>query len=229
MKGILYGVGVGPGDPELMTLKACRLIRENEVIAFPGQSPERSAAYRIAAEAVPEIADKTLLALDMPMTRDRKILGASHDKAADRICAFLRRGENVLFLTLGDVSIYSTFAYLQERVEGAGFAARLVSGIPSFTAAAARLGTSLVSGRDQLHIYPAGLPEGQLPEGTLVVMKAGSHLGQIRRQLRESGEEAQLVENCGMAGEKIYTSVEEMPDKAGYFSLLIVKDEAEGK
>ena len=70
MKGIAYGVGVGPGDPELMTLKAVRLIKENSVIAVPGKIAEESVAYKIAAGAAPEISDKELIAVDMPMTRD---------------------------------------------------------------------------------------------------------------------------------------------------------------
>ncbi|MBO6138142.1 MAG: precorrin-2 C(20)-methyltransferase, partial [Lachnospiraceae bacterium] len=68
MDGIIYGVGVGPGDPELMTLKAVRLIRENDIIALPGKEPRETAAYKIALGAVPELAEKTLLAIDMPMT-----------------------------------------------------------------------------------------------------------------------------------------------------------------
>ena len=66
MKGTLYGVGIGPGDPELLTLKAVRLIRENEVIALPGEDPKETVAYKISVQAVPELADKTLLALAMP-------------------------------------------------------------------------------------------------------------------------------------------------------------------
>lgn len=74
MKGTLYGVGIGPGDPELLTLKAVRLIRENEVIALPGEKPEETVAYQISVQAVPELADKTLLALTMPMTKDKALL-----------------------------------------------------------------------------------------------------------------------------------------------------------
>ena len=72
MNGILYGVGVGPGDPELMTLKAVRLIHENEIIAVPGADPKETVAYQIAVQAVPELAEKTLLPVYMPMTHDRE-------------------------------------------------------------------------------------------------------------------------------------------------------------
>ena len=85
MAGILYGVGVGPGDPELMTLKAVRLVRENEVIALPGPEAKETVAYQIAVQAVPELAHKTLLSLVMPMTHDKEEMARNHEKAADTI------------------------------------------------------------------------------------------------------------------------------------------------
>ena len=80
MKGTLYGVGVGPGDPELMTLKAVRMIRENEIIAVPGADVKDTVAYKIAVQAVPELADKELLPIYMPMTHDAKELEENHEK-----------------------------------------------------------------------------------------------------------------------------------------------------
>lgn len=80
MKGTLYGVGVGPGDPELMTLKAVRMIRENEIIAVPGADVKETVAYKIAVQAVPELADKELLPIYMPMTHDAKELEENHAK-----------------------------------------------------------------------------------------------------------------------------------------------------
>ena len=73
-RGIAYGVGVGPGDPELMTLKACRLIRENDVIAVPGKVPQDAVAYKIAVQAVPELAEKELIPVYMPMVKDRAVI-----------------------------------------------------------------------------------------------------------------------------------------------------------
>ena len=109
MKGTLYGVGIGPGDPELLTLKAVRLIRENEVIALPGEKPEETVAYQISVQAVPELADKTLLALTMPMTKDKALLNENYDRAAEKIADQLDQGKNVVFLTLGDPTVYSTY------------------------------------------------------------------------------------------------------------------------
>ena len=94
MKGKIYGVGVGPGDPELMSLKAVRLIRENNVIAVPGKEPKESVAYRIAAASVPEIAEKELVGIYMPMLRDRKLIEEEHRKGAAALEKQLDRGEN---------------------------------------------------------------------------------------------------------------------------------------
>ncbi|MBQ2640528.1 MAG: precorrin-2 C(20)-methyltransferase, partial [Lachnospiraceae bacterium] len=113
MRGKAYGVGVGPGDPELMTLKAVRLIRESDVIAFPGKSAEESVAYRIARGAVPEIAEKTLVPVYMPMIRDREKIADLHRAGAGLLEEYLDRGQNVVYLTLGDSTVYCTFSYLQ--------------------------------------------------------------------------------------------------------------------
>ena len=139
MAGILYGVGVGPGDPELMTLKAVRLIRENEVIAVPGKVPQETTAYKIAVQAAPELEQKELLPIYMPMVMDKKEQKKNHREGASNIEAVLDEGKNVVFLTLGDPTIYSTFSYIQHLVEADGYAFELVSGIPSFCAAAALL------------------------------------------------------------------------------------------
>ena len=112
MRGIAYGVGVGPGDPELMTLKAVRLIRENEVIAVPGKDAKESAAYKIASGAVPEISEKTLVPIYMPMIRDRAKITEEHRKGAKLLEEYLDQGKNVVYLTLGDSTIYCTFSYL---------------------------------------------------------------------------------------------------------------------
>ena len=116
MNGTLYCVSVGPGDPELLTLKAVRIIRQCPVIAVSAGSTAASSgrqciAYKIAAAAVPEIGQKELLALHMPMTRDRELLERGHREAARALIETLRLGKDVAWLNLGDVSIYSSSAY----------------------------------------------------------------------------------------------------------------------
>lgn len=225
MYGIAYGVGVGPGDPEMMTLKACRLIRENDVIALPGKIPQETMAYQIAASAVPELAQKELISVYMPMTHDKEEQERCHREGAAKIEAFLKQGKNVVYLTLGDSSIYCTFSYLQVYLEADGFETALVSGIPSFCAAAARVNQPLSLWNEQIHILPAVHNlVGEMPsEGTCVLMKSGSKMKQVKEQIRHSGREAVMVENCGCSNEKVYRSVDEIPDDAGYYSLIIAK------
>ena len=226
-KGKAYGVGVGPGDPELMTLKACRLIRENQVMAFPGKDPKKTVAYKIAAGAVPEIAEKELLAVYMPMVKDRDLIEKSHREAASDIAKYLDEGRNVVYLTLGDSTVYCTFSYIQHILEEQGYEVELVPGITSFCAAAARLGTSLAEWNEPLHVIPAlhNTEESSLKwKGNYVLMKSASKMAEVKQMLSKTDLEVQAVENCSMDSEKIYRSLGEIPDDAGYFSLIIAKE-----
>ncbi|ADL04987.1 precorrin-2 C(20)-methyltransferase [Lacrimispora saccharolytica] len=225
MAGIMYGIGVGPGDPELMTLKAVKRIRDLKVIAIPHKNKAQCTAYQIARQAVPEIEEKICLHLHMPMTKDENELKKSHEKAASAVMEYLDKGEDVGFITLGDVSIYSTFTYLWERLWKEGYATRLESGIPSFCAVAARLGIPLVSGAEELHIIPASyqIKDALKLSGVKVLMKAGRQMGAVKEELRKYGASAVMVENCGMPDERIYGTLEEIPEDAGYYSLVIVR------
>lgn len=226
MRGIAYGIGVGPGDPELMSLKAVRLIRECAVIAVPGRTAEESAAYRIAAAAVPEIADKETVAVSMPMTRDRAALEAAHREAASLLESHLDRGEDVAYLSLGDPSVYCTFGYLMRILKEDGYDTGTVPGVTSFCAAASRLGITLAEGDEPLHVIPgSGIPEDIADrKGTFVIMKSGRGMSKVRDLLSGSGKNVTAVENCGMRGEKVYGSLEDIPDDAGYFTLIVAKD-----
>lgn len=226
MRGTAYGVGVGPGDPELMTQKAVRLIRENDVIAVAGRDAKEAVAYRIAAAVVPEIADKDLVPVYMPMVRDRELIEEEHRKGAALLESYLDQGRNVVYITLGDPSIYCTFSYLQEILMADGYQVELVPGITSFCAAAAALRTPLAKWDEPLHIVPAvHKTEDRLDQsGNYVLMKSASHMPEIKQLLRESGRKVSAVENCSMENEKIYRSADEIPDDAGYFSLIIAKE-----
>ena len=226
MKGTLYGVGVGPGDPELMTLKAVRLIRENMIIAVPGADPKETVAYKIAVQAVPELAEKELLPIYMPMTHDPEELERNHTKGAKSLEEVLDQGKNIVFLTLGDPCVYSTFSYLQKRVEKDGYHTELVSGITSFCAAAARLNIPLSEWNEQLHVVPAvhRLDSTLNESGNYILMKSGKKMNQVKEILAQSGRDVLMVENCGMENEHIYRGVEEIPDDAGYYSLIIAKE-----
>lgn len=231
MRGTLYGVGVGPGDPELLTLKAVRRLREADVIAVPGKVREETVAYRIAVQAVPEIAQKEYIAAVMPMTKERELLQKSHEQAAHRIAEMLEAGRDVAFLTLGDPCVYATYLYVDRLVRQMGYPAEIVNGVPSFCTAAARLGVGLAETGEALHILPASYPveEGLRMPGTKVLMKAGSKLGKVKSLLEGVQGSVLMAENCGMPDERCYYSAREIPEDAGYYSLIIVKDEQRQK
>lgn len=209
-----------------MTLKAVRLIRENMIIAVPGADPKETVAYKIAVQAVPELAEKELLPIYMPMTHDPEELERNHAKGAKSLEEVLDQGKNIVFLTLGDPCVYSTFSYLQKRVEKDGYHTELVSGITSFCAAAARLNIPLSEWNEQLHVVPAvhRLDSTLNESGNYILMKSGKKMNQVKEILAQSGRDVLMVENCGMENEHIYRSVEEIPDDAGYYSLIIAKE-----
>lgn len=225
-KGTLYGIGVGPGDPELLTLKAVRLMKGCEVIVVPGENHRDSIAYKIAVQAVPELEEKEAFGVTMPMTRDKEALDRHHEMAAARVAACLDAGKNVAFLNLGDVTVYASYLYIHRLVKERGYRAELVNGIPSFCAAAARLGIGLAENSDRLHILsqPEQIEEGLKLPGTKIIMKMGKNIGHVKEIIRESGMEARMVENCGMENERICNSVDEIDEASGYYSLLIVKE-----
>ena len=209
-----------------MTLKAIRLIKENDVIAVPGKVAKDAVAYKIAAAVVPELADKELVPIYMPMVKDRELIDAEHKKAAKLVESYLDQGRNVVYITLGDSTIYCTFSYIQHYLEADGYPVELVAGIPSFCAAAARLNTPLTEWDEPLHVLPAvhKLEDDLALGGNYVLMKSASQMAKVKDMLRRSGRKAVMAENCTMENEKLYRSIDEIPDDAGYFSLIIAKE-----
>ncbi len=230
MSGILYGVSVGPGDPELMTLQAVRAIKTCDVIAIPCSSDDNDrVAYEIARRAVPEISNCEAIKLYMPMTRDQEELRRTRETAVELLVGLLSAGKNVAFLTLGDSSIYSTYNYLHNAVKNQGFTAEILPGVPSFCAAAACLGEGLTQPHLPLHILPASyrsMEEGLDCPGTKVLMKAGKSLPAVMEELRKRGllSHAKMVQRCGMEGERVFQSLEDADFSSDYFSIVIVKD-----
>lgn len=224
MKGILCGVGVGPGDPELMTLKAVKTAKSADVIAIPHRDADKCTAWKIALGAAPELAGKELLAVDMPMTKDPVKLENAYAAGAAALAECLDAGKSVCFLTLGDPTVYSTYLYLHQQVAAMGYETHIVPGVPSFCAAAAELGIPLCENKEQLHVIPGTYAptEALTLPGVKVMMK--NNLPATIPALRQAGCWAAMVENCGMENQKVYRTLEEIPGDAGYFSLLIVKD-----
>lgn len=231
LKGIFYGVSVGPGDPELLTLQAVRLIRQCPVLAAPQTSSGQMLALDIARRALGDaLGSKTIVPLHFAMSRDPAVLAASHRQAAAAVRPFLDAGQDVGMLNLGDVSIYATFGYLQEILQAAGYATAMAAGVPSFCAAAARLNVPLTGGMDTpLTIAPGGWADRVLETpGTKVLMKTGRQLPALldtleaRRKLADSA----LVCNCGLPDEAVWTdlSAARPEESAGYFATVLVKE-----
>jgi precorrin-2/cobalt-factor-2 C20-methyltransferase len=225
--GILYGVSVGPGDPELMTVKAVRILERCPVVAAPRTAGEKTLALDIASGAA-DLRGKTILNLEFAMTRDPAELAASHRAAADTLENELREGRDVAMLNLGDVSVYSTFAYMMELLRADGFESVMIPGVPSFCAVAAALGTGLTEMNEPLHILPAGgmaVDEALRLPGTKVLMKTGRAMPAVRAAIRRAGlaDRTQLVQNCGLPDEKICRRLEEASDEISYFTTMIVK------
>lgn len=234
--GKLYGVGVGPGDPELLTLKAIKIIQDADIIAVPKTEGKTILALSIV-EAILDLSDKEILELYMPMTRDDGILKENHRKAAEELIFRLERGKTIAFLTLGDPSIYSTYSYLHRLVQEAGFEVQLVPGVPSFCAVAAKLNDPLCYGEEPLHIIPAsykGLGDYLDWKGTKVLMKTGKQFTQVKEGLAKKDllTDSAMVVNCGMKDEKVYGNLSGLKEKdtpTSYFTIVVVKDKDERK
>lgn len=225
-RGILYGVSVGPGDPGHLTLHAVRTIESCPVIAAPQTESGQTLALDIAAAAV-DLTGKTVLRL--PFSMDRRETGccSSHENAAELLEEALSKGQDTAFLTLGDVSVYSTFDRIEPPIRARGFETKRIPGVTSFCAAAARLGISLGSGSVPIRILPNGCSQWDKEltgEGTKILMKSRD-LSALKAALGESGcgNRTYLVQNCGMPGERVALGLEELWED-GYFSVVIVKE-----
>ncbi len=223
--GKLYGVSVGPGDPELLTCKAVRVIREADVVAVPNIGHKRQTAYAIC-EA--HLEGKELLDCATPMTKDRTVVMAAYEKIADDLCAQLEAGRSVAYLCLGDIAIYSSYMYVHDIVVARGFEAEIVAGVTSFSACAAKLGMALCEGPERLLVVPvmaSDIDEILDVPATKVFMKSGKAVHDLRAKLEERGEldRASMVANCGLPDEKVFAHFDDIDDGEDYFSVVIVK------
>lgn len=160
--GTFYGVGVGPGDPELLTVKAIRTLEACPVLAAPQTASGEMTALNIAKQAA-NLEGKTLLPLHFTMSRDKAKQHQAHVEAAQAVRSYLEQGQDVAMAVLGDVSVYSTYCYLMDLLKDE-FPCVMVPGVPAFCAVAARLGRSLTTMNSPLHILPGG---GEGPGETL--------------------------------------------------------------
>ncbi len=226
MVGKLYGVSIGPGDPELLTLKAVRIIEGSPVIATPQTAGEKTLAYDIV-QSVVDMSQKEIMKLEFLMTRNHALLVERHQLIASQIAEQLDQGKDVAMLNLGDVSVFSTFSYMMNILTEKGYEVEVIPGVTSFCAVAATLKTSLTTMHKPLHIIPAGSLESVLElEGTKVVMKTGKAMPEIKAILKERGQDHHVmaVQNCGLPNEVVCKSVDEIWDDASYFTTMIIKE-----
>ena len=226
-EGMIYGIGVGIGDPEDITLKAARCIKESDVLILPSDDPEKCRAYQIAKKAIPEIKDIDILPLEFKMVRDEGLRAKNHRIIYETVKKLVLEKKVVSFLTIGDPSLYSTYSYIAALAHKDGIRTQAVSGVSSITACANRLGITLCDAGTQLHVIPDTEDiESMLDlSGTKVLMKCGGSLSVIKEKLTDKNVSLWAVENCGLPEERCYRSIDELPDSGGYMLTVIVKEE----
>ncbi|MEW1761302.1 precorrin-2 C(20)-methyltransferase [Streptomyces cyaneofuscatus] len=232
--GRLYGVGLGPGDPSLMTLRAVQVIGEADVIAYHSARHGRSIARSIAAAHLrPDHIEEPLVYPVTTETTDhpggyRGALEEFYEKAAARLAAHLDAGRTVAVLAEGDPMFYGSYMHMHKRLADR-YATEVIPGVTSVSAAAARLGTPLVEGEEILTILPGTLPEEELTArlaatDTAVVMKLGRTFPAVRGAFEASGRlaEARYVERATMAGERTGDLADIDPASVPYFSVAVL-------
>lgn len=225
MSGILYGVGVGPGAPDLMTLRAARLISAAKVLAYPTLERSESFARSIAAEMIPRGCRE--IAIPIPMSVERAPAQAAYDAGAAAIASELEAGHDVVVLCEGDPLFYGSFMYLHARLSER-FEVDIIPGVTSVTACAARAQRPLVARNERLTVLPGPLPATELRDRiaraeSVAIMKVGRHLPKLRAVVDELGllDKAVYVERVSLDEERV-RPLSEAPDKAPYFSMILL-------
>lgn len=224
MTGTLYGLGVGPGDPELLTLKALRILRSVAVVAYPAPDTGRSFARRIVEAHLPGGQEE--IAIVIPMRTERFPARAIYDEAAARVGARLREGLDVAVLCEGDPFFYGSFMYLFERL-GPRFPTRIVPGVSSVMAASAALRRPLAARNDVLAIIPGPLPDaviaGRIAASQgFAVVKLGRHLPRVKAVIEGLGltGACAYVERVSLPEERVMP-LAAAPEEAPYFSMIL--------
>lgn len=218
--GEMIFMGVGPGDPELLTLKAVRTLEKADLFALPDSGAKESAVEKIVGQW---IKGKRILRLQMPMRGTAADWEKAHEKASRLLMDMLDEGMSVVYPVLGDPSIYASSGYLLKRIKE-NHSCEVIPGIPAMCAAAARMQMPLCEGREELCIMPGELPDGALPSGNFVVMKAGRKLAVLRERLLKERREGFVVQNLGMDNERIMRIEESMAhEHDDYFTTILIK------
>lgn len=226
MSGTLYGIGVGPGDPDLLTVKAVRTIAACPVLAYPAPENGDSLARRIAAPHIPP--GKRELPIRLPIEIDRHPAQDAYDAGAAAIARELAAGHDVALLCLGDPLFYGSFMYLHARLVERHRVV-VIPGVTSFAASAALAGYAVAARDDSVVVVPSTLPDAEIERriaahDSLVFLKLGRHFARLKALLVRAGlvETALYVERAGQAGEKRMALSDADFDSAPYFSLVLV-------
>ncbi len=227
MTGTLYGVGVGPGDPELMTVKAWRLISMAKVIAYLAANGGESTARNIARHFISD--DVEEIAINMPMQVEREPAQRAYDEGAAAISRHLEKGEDVVMLCEGDPFFYGSFMYMYERLSDK-YRTIVVPGVTSITAAAAVIGQPLCERDEVLKVLPATMHEDDLRRElstttAAAIIKVGRHFGKVKRILTSLGLEnnATAVERATHDDQMIRDVPQISEDTLPYFTTIIVR------
>lgn len=230
MSGIFYGVGVGPGDPDLLTVKAINVIREADVIIAPKtEKKEDSTALTIAKPFLN--ANAKIVKLVFPMVFSSDTLSDAWENNKNVIIDLLAAGKKVVFLTLGDPMFYSTYIYVFRLLENCGYPIETIPGVPAFCAIGSKLGYPVVEGNDILSIIPATISEDKLDQAlgladNVVLMKVYKNSGQVIKQLQRHGlaDNAVMISRCGLDDEQVVYNLSEIGDqKLNYLSTILAR------
>ena len=224
--GTLYGAGVGPGDPELMTVKAWRLISTAPVIAYLAANGKESTARDIAKPFIPDDAEH--LVIDMPMRLEREPGGKAYDYGAAAIAVHLKAGRDVVMLCEGDPFFYGSFMYIFARLAKT-YRTIAVPGVTSITASAAAIGHPLAARNEVLKVLPATLDAGRLRDELITaesaaIIKVGRHFGKVRDILGglELITRATVIVKATLNDERIMKVTDVEGDALPYFSTILV-------
>lgn len=233
MKATFYGIGVGPGDPDLLTLKAIKILNQVDIILAPEvQKGKGSTALSIAKPHLRD--DIEIVEKKFPMTYDVDVLNASYDEIADYIKSMMDKGKNLAFLTLGDPMVYSTYTYLFKRLKRKNVEIETIPGITSFCAIASKLGIPLGENEETIAIVPSVYYEKGDDKlktilkniNNIVFMKASGCMDGLIDELETTGhkEGSVFVSRLGLDNEVIEHDVEKRRGiKNNYLSTLIAK------
>ncbi len=227
--GTLYGIGAGPGDPELLTLKAVRILGQvDRIYAARSSKNAHSSSHAIAEPHLKDGVEVSLL--PFPMTRDKEALTRAWEDNARTILTDLRQGLNVAFLTLGDPMTYSTFGYLKKTLAtiDPNAPVEIVPGVTAFAASAAASGFVLAEEEEHLAVVSGAKGGDHVKKAaeyadSLVVLKAYKQFEEIRSALDQTGfsRDAIVVENCGHPQQRISRDMTEITERPGYFTLIL--------